>query len=242
MKPIACLVLTALLPAALLAGCTKAPAESTAPPAPAATAAPTPTPEPTPTATPAPTPTPTPATYTPGVSTETGYTNTDLGICFAPNENILLATPEEIDAMIQRSADLLYGSQPEGQALIDQMQQTSTYEMIAVDVVNGNSVTIANEVLPLAGITEEQYVQQMLQQMEGTALSVDLSQDGSQTLALGDTQFTCLTYSASANGMEVSQTMLLKKIADRMCLICLSYTTPEGYEELLDCFTPISSV
>lgn len=244
MKQAVCFALAAAWLAALLAGCTKAPAESAvqAEPTPAATAAPTPTPEPSPTATPDPTATPEPAEYTPGVSTESGYTNTTLGFCFTPSENIVLATPEEIDAMIQRSADLLYGSQPNGQAQIDQIQQTSTYEMIAVDVVNGCSVTIANEVLPMAGITEEQYIQGMIQQMEGTALSLDITQDGSQTLALGDTEFTCLTYTASANGVEASQTMLLKKIADRMCLICLAYASPEEYAALLDCFTAITSV
>ena len=74
MKQAVCIILATAWLAALLAGCTKAPAESAvqAEPTPAATAAPTPTPAPSPTATPDPTATPEPAEYTPGVSTESG--------------------------------------------------------------------------------------------------------------------------------------------------------------------------
>lgn len=240
-RTIACLLTAALL-AAPLAGCgqTSTPssaAEATA--TPAATAAPTPTPEPT--ATPAPTATPEPVTYTPGVRTEDGYTNTSLGFLFSPSENMVLATEEEMQALMQSGADFVYGDAPNSDQLMEQVQQTAAYELVAVDVATGSSVIIGTETLAMEGIDETQYIaaiQQQLSQVD--AMQVTFDDPG--TVTLGETTFTGVTYTAAANGMQSSQTMLLKKIDNTMCMIVLAYSDPTQYPALLNCFTTISAV
>lgn len=242
MKKGIALYLSAALLAALLSGCgqTSAPssaAEATAPPE--TTAAPTPTPEPT--ATPAPTATPEPATYTPGVLTEDGYTNTSLGFMFSPGESMVLATEEEMQALMQNGANFVYGDAPNSDQLMEQVQQTSGYEMVAVDVATGSSVSIATETLALEGIDETQYIAALKQQLAQVD-SLQVTFDDPGTVTLGDTTFTGVTYTAAANGMQTSQTMLLKKVGDTMCMIVLGYIDPAQYPALLNCFTTISAV
>ena len=237
MKKTMALALTACLLAALLAGCSQTPAPSSAadPTAtPAATAAPTPEP----TATPAPTATPEPATYTPGVLTEDGYTNTSLGFMFSPSESMVLATEEEMQALMQNGANFVYGDAPNSD---QQVEQTSGYEMVAVDVATGSSVSIATETLALEGIDETQYIAALKQQLAQVD-SLQVTFDDPGTVTLGDTTFTGITYTAAANGMQTSQTMLLKKVGDTMCLIVLGYIDPAQYPVLLNCFTTISAV
>lgn len=240
-RTIACLLTAALL-AAPLAGCGQTSTPSSAAVAtatPAATAAPTPTPEPT--ATPAPTATPEPVTYTPGVRTEDGYTNTSLGFLFSPSENMVLATEEEMQALMQNGADFVYGDAPNSDQLMEQVQQTAAYELVAVDVATGSSVIIGTETLAMEGIDETQYIaaiQQQLSQVD--AMQVTFDDPG--TVTLGETTFTGVTYTAAANGMQSSQTMLLKKIDNTMCMIVLAYSDPTQYPALLSCFTTISAV
>ena len=72
--------------------------------------------------------------------------------------------------------------------------------------------------------------------------SLQVTFDDPGTVTLGDTTFTGITYTAAANGMQTSQTMLLKKVDDTMCLIVLGYIDPAQYEPLLSCFTPLEAV
>lgn len=241
MKRTIAALLTAALLATLLAGCGQTPAESQAEatPAPTPTAAPTATPEPT--AVPTPTATPEPVTYTPGTRTENGYTNTSLGFLFTPSETMVLASEAEMQALIQNGADFVYGDAPNSDQLMDQVEQTTAYEMVAVDVSTGSSVIIATEKLAMEGIDETQYIAAIQQQLSRVdAMQVTFDDPG--TVTLGDTTFTGVTYTAAANGIQSSQTMLLKKIGNTMCLIVLAYSDPTQYPALLSCFTAFSAV
>lgn len=239
MKKTMALALTACLLAALLAGCgqTSAPSSAADPTAtPAATAAPTPEP----TATPAPTATPEPATYTPGVLTEDGYTNTSLGFMFSPSESMVLATEEEMQALMQNGANFVYGDAPNSDQLMEQVEQTSGYEMVAVDVATGSSVSIATETLALEGIDETQYIAALKQQLAQVD-SLQVTFDDPGTVTLGDTTFTGMTYSVQNGEITATQTMLLKKSGDRMYMVNFSYTDPAQYEAILSCFTPLEA-
>lgn len=243
MKRTIAALLTAALLAILLAGCSQSPAEAEATPAPTPTTAPTPAPTatPEPTATPAPTATPEPATFTPGVRTDTTYTNTSLGLHFTATENMVMATDEEMQNMIQGGADVVYGDLENKEQILDQVEQTTGYEMVAADVVTGGGVIIATEKLALEGIDEEQYIDALKQQLSAVnTLQVTFEDPG--TVTLGDTAFTGVTYVASANGVQSAQTMLLKKVGDTMCVIILAYSDDTQYQALLSCFSPISAV
>lgn len=246
MKRFLAFVLSAALWVVALAGCTPAPAssgsESVSTPQAEATPVPTPSATPAPTATPLPTATPEPLEYTPGVRTDSSYTNSTLGLHFTLTQNMVMATDEEIAAMVQGSTDLLYGDMENGDQIIAQGQLTTNYEMIAVDIVTGSTVIIATEQLPMDGITEEQYIRASKEQLEAIDLPVDLVYEDPGTVTLGETDFTGLTYTLYANGAQASQTLLLKNIGGQMCLISFSYTDPAEYQNLLACFHVISAV
>lgn len=242
MKHAAVIVMTAVFPALLLAGCGQTSTPSSAAQAtatPTVTAAPTPTPDPT--ATPAPTATPEPVTYTPGVRTEDGYTNTSLGFLFSPSESMALATEEEMQALMQNGANFVYGDAPNSDQLMEQVQQTAAYELVAVDVATGSSIIIGTETLAMEGIDETQYIAAIQQQLSQVD-AMQVTFNDPDTVTLGETTFTGVTYTAAANGMQSSQTMLLKKIGNTMCLIVLAYSDPTQYPALLNCFTTISAV
>lgn len=228
-----------------LAGCGPAPSESpaaTATPAPTATASPTPVPA---TPTPAPTPEPTPETYTPGVRTETDYTNTSLGLYFSPSETMVMATDEEMAAMLQGGSDLLYNNRPNGDQLTEQAQSVTRYEMAAMDVVYNGNVLVATETMPLENITEEQYILAIRQQLERADLPVEIQWQEEGTVQLGDTAFRGATYTITlpeAPGAQICQTVLVKRIADQMCTVAFSYSDAQLYAAMLDCFHPLYDV
>ena len=174
--------------------------------------------------------------------TEDGYTNTSLGFLFSPSESMVLATEEEMQALMQNGADFVYGDAPNSDQLMEQVQQTAAYELVAVDVATGSSVSIGTETLALEGIDETQYIAALQQQLSPGGFAMQVTFDDPGTVTLGDTTFTGVTYTAAANGMQSSQTMLLKKIDNTMCMIVLAYSDPTQYPALLNCFTTISAV
>ncbi len=235
-------LLAAGMLAALLAGCGQTASESAAPSSDAPAASET-TPEPSPSAEPTPEPTPTaePAAeeYTPGTRTDTDYTSETLGLRFTLTENMVMASDEEINALMGQAADLMYEDPETGEQILDTTQLAMVYEMMAVDVTTGGNVIIAAEKLPLASMTEEQYVAAMEQQMAQTTMSIDFGDPSSVTL--GSTEFLSLQYEADAGTGVMQQNMLLKKIGERMMLITLSAPDQAGLDALLACFTPLGT-
>lgn len=237
MKKGIALSLSALLLTAVLSGCSQSTASSAAPEssseASSAVQA-TPTPEP---ATPTPEPTEEPVEeYVPGERTETGYTSTTLGLQFTLPENMVMASDDEINQLMQVSADMMYEDPDTGEMILDYSQLNTVYEMMAIDVTNGSNVIVMSEKLPLAAMTEEQYIAAMEQQMTQTTVDIDFGEPEPYTL--GTTEFTRLSYSVAANGTQMNQVMLLKKAGDRMYAITVSYPDTVELAPLLDCFGP----
>lgn len=249
MKKTMAFALTACLLATLLAGCSQTPADSSTPETTSSAAESQP--EETPTeSTPeeeAPAEEPAaeeseeePAEYVPGERTDTDYTNTTLGLHFALPETMVMASDEEIQNMMQAGSEMMYEDPETGEKMLDYAQLTTVYEMVAADVTNGSNVMVASEKLTLSGMTEDQYFAALEQQLAQTTVTVDFGE--TEQIPLGNTTFTGITYTAAANGMQTSQTMLLKKVDDTMCLIVLGYIDPAQYETLLSCFTPLEAV
>lgn len=230
------LSLSALLLAALLSGCSQPASSSEATESAASSssaAEATPTPEP---ATPTPEPTEEPVEeYQPGERTDTGYTSTTLGLHFALPENMVMASDDEINQMMQISTDMMYEDPDTGEMMLDYSQLTTVYEMMAIDVTNGSNVIVMSEKLPLSAMTEEQYIAAMEQQLTQTTVDIDFGEPEPYTL--GATEFTRLNYSVAANGAQMNQTMLLKKAGDRMYAITISYPGTVELEPLLACFS-----
>lgn len=232
------LALAATLLAALLAGCGGAPQSAAPEPEQASAPVEEPTPEPTPAPTPEPTPTPTPEPeYTPGERTETGYTNAALGLQFTLPANMVMASDEEIDAMMAAGAEIMYEDPETGEQMLDYAQLTTVYEMVAVDVTNGSNVMIVCEKLPLEATTEEQYIEALRAQMAQTTVETDLGEPEPATL--GGVAFTALHYTVASNGVETSQTMLVHKEGGRMYAIAISYQLPEQRDAILAAFSAL---
>lgn len=243
MKHGTALLLSALWLTALLSGCGQAPASSAEASEPASTpestaVEATPTPEPA-TPTPAPTEEP-PAEYQPGERTDTSYTSTVLGLHFALPEDMVMASDDEINQLMQAGVDMMYEDPETGEMVIDYAQLATVYEMLAVNITDGSNVIVMSEKLPLAGMTEDQYITAMEQQMAQTTMTVDFGEPGTTTV--GETDFTSLDYTVEANGTQTMQSMLLKKVGDRMYAITLSYYAPEARDTLLGCFSALSAV
>ena len=241
MKKTIALLLTAGLLAALLAGCSQTASTSSAPASEAPSAS---EPEPSPSAEPTPEPTPSEAPaageYTPGTRTDTGYESEALGLQFTLGENMVMASDEEINSLMGQAADLMYEDPETGEQILDTAQLTVVYEMMAADVTTGSNAIIAAEKLPLANLTEEQYIAAMEQQMAQTTMSIDFGEPSPVTL--GNTEFLSLQYETDAgNGAVMQQNMLLKKIGDRMMLITLSAPDQAGLDALLACFAPLDT-
>lgn len=238
MKRSTALFCSAVLLTAALCGCRQAPAGNDAPeslsvPESSSTEA-APTPEPA-TPTPAPTEEPAKEEYVPGERTDTDYTSTTLGLRFTLPENMVMASDEEINQLMQVSVDMMYEDPDTGEMIIDYSQLNTVYEMMAIDVSTGSNVIVMSEKLPLAAMTEEQYITAMEKQLEQTTVDVDFGEPEPYTL--GATDFTMLSYSVAANGTQMNQVMLLKKVTDRMYAVTISYPDTAELAPLLDCFS-----
>lgn len=232
------LALAAALLAALLAGCSGAPQSAAPEPEEASSAAEETAPEPTPEPAPEPTPEPTPEPeYTPGERTETGYTNAALGLQFTLPANMVMASDEEIDALMAAGAEAMYEDPETGEQMLDYAQLTTVYEMVAVDVTNGSNVVIICEKLPLEAMTEEQYIEALRAQMAQTTVEADLGEP--EPAALGGVDFTALNYTVASNGVETGQTMLVHKQGGRMYAIAISYQLPEQRDAILEAFSAL---
>lgn len=237
------LLLSTLWLTALLSGCGQAPASTSEASEPASTpestvVEATPTPEPA-----APTPDPTeepPAEYVPGERTDTSYTNTVLGLQFTLPTDMVMASDDEINQMMQASVDMMYEDPETGEMVIDYTQLTTVYEMVAVNISDGSNIIVMSEKLPLSGMTEEQYITAMEQQMAQTTMTIDFGEPGTTTV--GGIDFTSLDYTVEANGTQTMQSMLLKKVGDRMYALTLSYYAPESRDTLLSCFSALTAV
>lgn len=249
MKKTMALALTTCLLAALLAGCSQTPAESSTPEttSSAAESQPEETPAESTPEEEAPAEEPAaeeseeePSEYVPGERTDTDYTNTTLGLHFALPETMVMASDEEIQNMMQAGSEMMYEDPETGEKMLDYAQLTTVYEMVAADVTNGSNVMVASEKLTLSGMTEDQYFAALEQQLAQTTVTVDFGE--TEQIPLGNTTFTGMTYSVQNGEITATQTMLLKKVGDRMYMVNFSYTDPAQYETLLSCFTPLEAV
>lgn len=175
--------------------------------------------------------------YIPGERTDTDYTSTVLGLHFTLGANMVMATDEEINSMMQAGVDVMYEDEETGEMILDYTQLSTVYEMVAADITNGSNVIVMCEKLPLSGIEMDQYIEAMRTQMAQTTLDVDFGEP--EDVDLGGVTFTGLTYSVDSNGTQANQTMLLKKVDDRMYAVTFSYQDPAAYETLKACFSPL---
>ncbi len=174
--------------------------------------------------------------FVPGIRTETEYTNESTGIKFVANESMVMATDEEIAAMMQLGMDAVAETEL-GSKLTDISMINTAYDMMAQDIYTGANVLVMAEKLPLEGITVAQYMDLLVKNFEMTGMA-SAYQDVVEEEFCGKTVAN-LSYTLTVENMEMSQTMLVEKLGDRMVVYSFTYFSPEQYDALVACFSAL---
>jgi len=176
--------------------------------------------------------------YTPGTRTDTDYTSEWLGLQYKLSDNMVMASDDEINSMMQAGVDTLYKDSSDGQKILDYANISTVYEMMAVNVTNSSSVIVIAEKLALSGTTEEQYIAAMKQQF-GSMDNVTVTVSDPTARDLCGISFKEVSYTLAVNGASTNQTALIKKIGDRMSCIMLTYSDTAALNTLLAGFSAV---
>ena len=173
--------------------------------------------------------------YTPGVRTTTDYTSEWLGLTYTLDDQSVMATDEEINALMQIGADMLLEGE-DGEQLLDYAEIAMVFEMMAIRGDGSNNIIIAAEKLMLENMTEDQYIEALKQQIEAMGVSNYTFNDVTSR-TINDVEFKELSYVMEMQGTEIKQMYLIKKLGDRMAAITLTYADEEGLNALLAGFS-----
>lgn len=224
----------------------------TATSAPTATEAPTstpeptatPTPEPTATSTPTPEPTEAPAvtdTYVKGTITETGFESEWIGLRFTKPATVIMATQEEMDAMMLQGLQTMYGEQ--AAEAFDYATMTSVNEMQATWLAGYPVVQVVVEKMPVAGYTETDYLSAVVANLNATSATsgwVYTFDENLYSVEIAGQEYIGLATAVDAGvGVSIYQDYLVKEKDGRMILIAFTYIDAmESYvQEALDAFS-----
>ena len=231
-------LLALLLLVALAAGCTQPPVESDPTAAPAAEPTAAPTAEPTQEPTPEPTPEPD-VNYTAGTRTDTSYESTWLGLSYTLPSDMVMATDDEINTLMNIGADMLIEDEATGQQMIDYSKVTVVYEMMAVSIDGTRNVQVLAEVPMLANMTAEQYIALLEAQLPALVSGTELL--GSSSMELCGKTYQTLDYAVDiGDGIPVYGRYLVIKQGDRMGSIVLSSTDAASLDTMLEDFAPLA--
>lgn len=177
-----------------------------------------------------------PGAYRPGVRTDTGYENESLGLRFTMTENMVMASDAELQQIMGQGMDEIVEEGVLSQDAVDLGRATTSYELYAVDLISGGSISLMVENLPMAGITERIYIEAYRSSMGQTTLEVSLGEP--EEMELGGMQFVGVDGVLGYNEQEIGQRLLVKKVEDRkMLVVILSYLSQEDLDALLECFS-----
>lgn len=175
--------------------------------------------------------------FVPGVRTERDYTNESIGLKFTLNDQMVMASDEEMSNMMELGVDIVFEDTDMGKKLKDISEISTVYDMMAVDIFTNSNVIIMAEKLQFSGITLSQYIDALKIQLDSTGL-VSEYKDVYDTELCGIT-FSNLTYTMSFDGAELIQTMLFEKLGDRIVAISFTYFDDESYNAMLECFSKL---
>lgn len=172
--------------------------------------------------------------YAAGVRTETEYTSEWMGLKYTLADSMVMATDEEILQYMEAGNEMLYSDSGE----IDYENLGVVYEMAAVDATTAENLNIVVEKLALSGMSEAQYmeaVKQSLAQMDNA--EVTLGEESTCTVA--GLEFQRIDYSMDVNGQTLMQTMMFRKMDDRMVGMTFTYLEEASLEAMLSGFSAL---
>lgn len=172
--------------------------------------------------------------YTAGVRTEKEYTSEWMGLKYTLSDSMVMATDEEILQYMEAGDEMLYTDSGE----IDYENLGIVYEMAAVDATTAENLSIMVEKLALSGMSEAQYmeaVKQSLAQVDNA--EVTLGEES--TCMVAGLEFRRIDYSMDLGGQTLMQTMLFRKIDDRMVGMTFTYLEEASLEAMLSGFSAL---
>ena len=172
--------------------------------------------------------------YTAGVRTEKEYTSEWMGLKYTLSDSMVMATDEEILQYMEAGDEMLYTDSGE----IDYENLGIVYEMAAVDATTAENLSIMVEKLALSGMSEAQYmeaVKQSLAQVDNA--EVTLGEES--TCMVAGLEFRRIDYSMDLGGQTLMQTMMFRKIDDRMVGMTFTYLEEASLEAMLSGFSAL---
>ena len=174
--------------------------------------------------------------YQKGILTDVGFESEFLGLRFETPADFIMATEEELAASIETGKDAMTLSE----AQIDYAELTSVYEMMVASPTGSPNIIVAVEKLPLSNISEEQYFDSLKTILPNqTALTYFFDDAVIEDVTLAGQAYKALILDATANGMEIKQEYIIRRIGNRMLALIVTYTadTEDAKNSLLECFT-----
>ena len=205
------------------------------------------TPEPTATSTPAPTATPEPTetpvaedSYTKGTITGNTFESEWMGLRFNPPATVMMATQEEMDAVMLQGLQMMYGES--AMEMFDYATMSTVNEMQATWLLGMPTVQIIVEKMPMEGVTEADYlaaVKANLEAVSGSSGIIYTVDENMYSMELAGQNFYGMATGVDVGNGVIYQDYLVKEKDNRMIVVAFSYTdTTEKYlQEALNAFT-----
>ena len=242
MKKILIAVLVLFTLVSLMAGCNKPDNTATPNNGDANLTSPSPSaddftsPDPSPDDLPSPDPSPTPGTlaYEKGILTATSFESKYLDIRFSLPAGFVMATSEEINAMMELGADVagINGD------ILDYAKLTTVYEMVATSSIGFPNVSLLSEKLPLSNMTVTQYFDALKSGLSSVESAAYTFTDGDPVEIAGQT-YDVLRANGTMLGVTMNQNYLIRTSGNRMICFIVTYTpdTAEALDTLMNSFS-----
>lgn len=248
MKKLALVIASLMLAAVLFASCTTTPADSTPPdttdpisdgtiePEGGDTTAPasndTTAPVSDDTAEPAPDTTVPENGYALGTISGTGFSSDWLGFEFTLTDGLEISDASELGQTIPDSAK--YIDAATGDERIDWSKVDVAYEMMATVTETGGNVVVMTEKVD-KGVNVKKYVE-FIKDGFSSDEEISVTYEKLTDSKIAGEKYTRFDYVITIYGMEIEQTMFIRKIDDRMVSICITASDDNEMDTFLSCF------
>lgn len=165
--------------------------------------------------------------YTPGTTTENGYSSDWLGFEFIPTENMVMASADELEEMMNLT--------DEEKENLDWSQIVEAYEMMATDEASGDAVVVMVEKLSDKNMTVEQFIEDL----KGEIAELEeygITYDENRKVTIAGEEYARFGYGISLGGLNIRQVNFVRKAGDRMVVIMIASSSEGAEEAFLSCF------
>ena len=169
--------------------------------------------------------------YSRGVTTSAGWSSEWLNISYSLNDGFTFATEEQIEEMMQISADaiLVDGN---GNPIVDYSKVDAIYEMMAYGTDGSNVIVCCEK--NKTNLSPKAYIDAVKIQLERAGMEYSFS--GLTDYAIGGKAMKRTDATTDVYGPTMYQTYLLMPYGDRMVSIIVSSTDRAMIETMLDAF------